>query len=87
MALDTVCLAYDIPGVRAFNTQWPSVALCQANDIGGLAQAMGRLLRDRDSREALVLNGRQVVEGFDLTRTTQERLARIAEVLRRPRSR
>jgi glycosyltransferase involved in cell wall biosynthesis len=87
MALDTVCLAYDIPGVRAFNTQWPSVALCQANDIDDLAKAMGRLLHDRESCEEMVLNGRQVVQDFDLTRTTQERLARIAEVLRRPRSR
>jgi glycosyltransferase involved in cell wall biosynthesis len=85
MALDTACIAYDIPGVRAFNAHLPAIALCEPNDLGGLTQAMGRLLQDADSREELVLNGRQVVRDFDLKWTTQERLTRMREVLRRTR--
>lgn len=69
MALRVPCVAYDLPGIRAFSISGGEVCLVKPGRIEQLAQRIFDILEDEDLRSQTVQAGWVRVQDFDIRKT------------------
>jgi len=71
-ALGTPCVAYDIAGLRDSIRNGETGLLVENGDIGGLAEAITRILEDESLRRVLSKNALEYSRNFDWNKTADE---------------